>query len=324
MLEAFSWVDFIFFIFLIYFALTSRGFIESIVDIFDFFISLFLAYNFYKDIGALLVTYFSLSSGIANAAGFFIAWSITETILHIPFSYILSLPLFKQLRGHELNRYLGYLSGMAQGVLFFFFFISMIFALPVRGQLKNDILNSQTGPIFVAASQKTEQYIKQVFGGFVSETINFMTIKPQSSERVQLDFKAAETTLVIDSKSEAEMLQLVNKERTERGLSALEADPELQEVARSYAKTMLVHGFFSHVSQVDGSSPAERAEAFGVEYMVLGENLAYAPDVYIAHQGLMNSEGHRKNILSADYGRVGIGVIDAGIYGRMFVQMFRN
>jgi len=87
---------------------------------------------------------------------------------------------------------------------------------------------------------------------------------------------------------------------------------------------MLENGFFSHVSAIDGSDAGERASSAGISYGVLGENLAYAPDVYIAHHGLMNSQGHRKNILSADYNKVGIGVIDAGIYGKMFVQLFSD
>jgi uncharacterized protein YkwD len=52
--------------------------------------------------------------------------------------------------------------------------------------------------------------------------------------------------------------------------------------------------------------------------------LAYAASVDLAHNGLMRSPGHRANILSADFGQVGIGVIDGGIYGKMFTQEFTN
>ena len=120
------------------------------------------------------------------------------------------------------------------------------------------------------------------------------------------------------------MLELVNTERRKRGLPALQIDINLSNVGRDYAREMLINGFFSHTSAVNGTSPAERANQAGIQYLIIGENLAYAPDVYVAHQGLMNSEGHRKNILLEEYGKVGIGVIDAGIYGRMFVQEFTN
>lgn len=52
--------------------------------------------------------------------------------------------------------------------------------------------------------------------------------------------------------------------------------------------------------------------------------MAYAPDTQTAHTGLMDSEGHKRNILEAEFGRVGIGVIDAGVQGMMFVQVFAD
>ena len=62
----------------------------------------------------------------------------------------------------------------------------------------------------------------------------------------------------------------------------------------------------------------------GIHFQAAGENLALAPNINLAHQGLMNSPGHRANILSPDFKKVGIGVIDGGIYGEMFVQEFSN
>ena len=62
----------------------------------------------------------------------------------------------------------------------------------------------------------------------------------------------------------------------------------------------------------------------GVEFFIVGENLAFAPTLEIAHDGLMQSPGHRKNILEEEFERVGIGVIDGGSYGRMFVQVFAD
>jgi uncharacterized protein YkwD len=52
--------------------------------------------------------------------------------------------------------------------------------------------------------------------------------------------------------------------------------------------------------------------------------LALAPTLATAHTGLMNSEGHRANILEPKFKRVGIGVIDNGVYGKMFVQVFTD
>jgi uncharacterized protein YkwD len=55
-----------------------------------------------------------------------------------------------------------------------------------------------------------------------------------------------------------------------------------------------------------------------------GENLALAPTLTIAHEGLMNSPGHRANILQKKFGRVGIGVMEGGFHRLMITQNFRN
>jgi uncharacterized protein YkwD len=61
-----------------------------------------------------------------------------------------------------------------------------------------------------------------------------------------------------------------------------------------------------------------------VRFSAAGENLALAPTIQIAHDGLMNSPGHRANILNARYRRVGLGVADGGMHGKMFVQNFAD
>ncbi len=86
---------------------------------------------------------------------------------------------------------------------------------------------------------------------------------------------------------------------------------------------MFEKGYFSH-ENLEGKSPFDRMEAAGIIFKVAGENLAYAATVDLAHNGLMRSPGHRANILEVDFGTVGIGVIDGGIYGKMFTQNFTN
>ena len=56
----------------------------------------------------------------------------------------------------------------------------------------------------------------------------------------------------------------------------------------------------------------------------LANEQALAPTVVIAHEGLMNSPGHRANILNPRFRRVGIGVADGGMHGKMFTQNFAD
>jgi uncharacterized protein YkwD len=129
--------------------------------------------------------------------------------------------------------------------------------------------------------------------------------------------------LTVDADAEQEMLRLVNAERQRAGLPALRLDPTLTAVARAQSEEMFRLGYFSHVSPVHGD-PSDRLAAAGAKYLVAGENLAYAPNVEIAHHGLMNSPGHRANILRPEFGRVGIGVIRSQAQGSMFSQEFTN
>jgi uncharacterized YkwD family protein len=122
---------------------------------------------------------------------------------------------------------------------------------------------------------------------------------------------------------EQQMLDKVNQERQKAGVPALTADPELTKMARVKAKDMIDNNYFDHNSPKYGS-PFDMMKTFGIEYNTAGENLAGNQSVDAAHTALMNSQGHRENILKADYTKVGIGIVDGGPYGKMFVQEFKG
>lgn len=120
---------------------------------------------------------------------------------------------------------------------------------------------------------------------------------------------------------EKQMLDMVNNERQKRGLAPLKIDMELVELARKKSQDMIDNNYFSHTSPTYGS-PFSMLRNAGVSYTTAGENLAGGRTVSRAHTNLMNSSGHRKNILNSKYTHVGIGIIDGGPYGKMFTQLF--
>ena len=123
------------------------------------------------------------------------------------------------------------------------------------------------------------------------------------------------------TQAEQQMLNLVNQERTGRGLRSLQADLELTRLARLKSQDMINLNYFAHQSPTYGS-PFDMMRAAGVTYRTAGENLAGAASVERAHTALMNSPGHRANILNPNYTHIGIGAITGGRYGMMFTQMF--
>lgn len=120
---------------------------------------------------------------------------------------------------------------------------------------------------------------------------------------------------------EQQMVNLVNQERQKANLQPLSVDLDVARVARIKAKDMVDNNYFSHTSPTYGS-PFDMLKSHGIKYLYAGENLAGNPSVQGAHQALMNSEGHRANILNSNYTHIGIGAQGSNRYGNIIVEMF--
>lgn len=123
------------------------------------------------------------------------------------------------------------------------------------------------------------------------------------------------------SSDEKEVFDLINKQRTNNGLSALKIDTEVQNVARVKAKDMVDNNYFSHNSPTYGS-PFDMLKSFKVSYKTAGENIAGNSSNSAAVTAWMNSSGHKANILNSAFNYTGIGVVKSSKYGKVYVQMF--
>lgn len=131
--------------------------------------------------------------------------------------------------------------------------------------------------------------------------------------------------------------QYTNEQRTRNGLATLANDASLASIARSHSEDMAVNGYMSHVN-LDGKDPSDRAASVGYScykdygtYYTYGvaENIAQnwlytsymTSGIYTSYnwhteeslareivEGWMESPGHRQNILTSTYDRIGIGV----------------
>lgn len=120
---------------------------------------------------------------------------------------------------------------------------------------------------------------------------------------------------------EIKMLELINKERAAAGVAPLKLDNELVRIARLKSQDMIDKNYFDHNSPTYGD-PFTMMKNFGIKFGYAGENLAGNQTVEKAHEALMNSPGHRKNILSPNYTHVGIGIREGSPYGKIFTQLF--
>lgn len=145
-------------------------------------------------------------------------------------------------------------------------------------------------------------------------------IYPQSSG---IDNSGGNTTTTTSNLTadEQEVFDLINKQRTAAGLSALKIDEELQNVARVKVKDMVDNNYFSHNSPTYGT-PFNMIKNFGITYKAAGENIAGNSSNQGAVNAWMNSEGHKANILSNNYNYTGVAVVSSPTYGKIYVQMF--
>ena len=121
---------------------------------------------------------------------------------------------------------------------------------------------------------------------------------------------------------EQEFVDRINGERSQRGLCMLTVDPLLVRTARAHSREMCARDYFDHHSPTPGlSTPMDRylsalknIGADTPDYLLVGENIYYcsvSDDVYnvdYAHRALMNSPGHRANILEPRFVKIGLGI----------------
>jgi uncharacterized protein YkwD len=324
-----NWIDIFVLAILFFYAVEgfALGFLVASIDFVSFALSFLAGITFYGYIASLLVKFLPISHGFANAIGFFVVAVAVEIAANIILKILISnVSLFRFFIPSVgpvkiVSKFLGIVPGLFSGILLASFILSLIIALPFSLFLKQSILNAKIGTVLVANTQGFSKDWNNIFGGAVNDTLSFLTIEPQSNERINLNFKT--NKISIDKNAENLMLQLVNNERISRGLVALSSSDALAIVGTAHCEDMFKNGYFSHYSP-NGLSPFDRMAEGNITFNFAGENLALAPSVDLAMKGLMQSPGHKENILSKDFHKIGISVVDGGIYGEMFCQEFTD
>lgn len=300
-----------------------RGAILIALELLSFTLATAVALFSYQPLGSWLKPAASFTTAMANVAAFMLIWIFSELLAAIVIRYVVlpRLPrdfhftTLSQIGGSALNA-LKTLIIITVGLIFFS-------SLPLSAAAKRPFTDAFIPRGLLASTGQLQGWLTGGLGRDLGESLNFFTVpsEPQDKRRIELGFTT--TKVRVDEAEEAAMLALINRERTQRGLHPLASNPAARAVARNYSRRMLAEGVFSHIDN-DGHTPFDRMKAGGVDYAAAGENLALAPTLQQAHQGLMNSPGHRANILSPIYRTVGIGVIDAGPYGLMITQNFTD
>ena len=298
-----------------------RGFVHGVLDLAGWVLSLVAGLRYYHPLAQWLGPRVDLWSELWDQpiAFIFIAVCAGVAVQIIGYAFLRRLP--KDIHERRVNQMFGVVPGFVNGMIVVAILSALLLAIPLNEGLSERTRDSVLVNRLAVYAERLEGQLRPVFGEAISRTLNLLTIRPDSDERVTLPFKVGNTRPRPDL--EKQMLDLVNRERQAAGLSPLQADPELTEVARKHSADMFARGYFAHDTP-EGLSPFDRMHAANVKFITAGENLALAPAIPLAHTGLMNSPGHRANIMRREFGRVGIGVMDGGMRGLMVSQEFRN
>lgn len=121
----------------------------------------------------------------------------------------------------------------------------------------------------------------------------------------------------------SEILRLVNEKRSAAGIGTVTRNRTLEDQATQYACELIHDDFFAHVDPITGSTLRDRADDFGYDYWIIGENLAAGQRSPVeAITAWINSPCHRENILNPAFTELGVGVRVGGDYGVYWVQEF--
>ncbi len=323
-----NFIDLIILGILVYFIWSGyqSGLVLGILNLVRTLTAFFLSVLYYPTIGNFLVDRFHLAQPVGQILGFVIILLVVEIILGFAINLVhktIFQFLFKFKPLYLADKFLGIIPSLIIGALLITTFTLLPLILPLGARFKEPIEKSWWGrnviPQAIGFEPALESLVKRLP---TRNLIYIVTREPQSEETIPIQIPKY-TALKVSEKDEELMLKLLNQERTSRGLQEVKFDEKLREVARAHSKDMFERGYFSHFNP-DKESPFDRMDKMGVQYLTAGENLAYAPTTEIAHRGLMNSPGHKANILKDSFGKVGIGVIDGGLYGKMFSQEFTD
>lgn len=297
------------------------GFVATLYGLVTWIASLVLGFALLGPIAPLVVGLTGFADPVARAVTFIGLLLAFEAVFSVG-GQVLVWPLVRAVHathaGAVADRVLGVIPAVLRTLVITAIGLAALVLLPIGSDVRAAIDGSRIARALIAEVAAVQPYLGALVGGPEGGALFVTKIDAEGREDLELP---ADLALETDPRAEQQLVDLVNEERVSRGLAPLRIDARLVPVARAHSEEMFRLRYFSHNSPVTGS-PFDRLAAAGITYRRAGENLAYAQSVGVAHRGLMDSPGHRENILRPEFTHIGIGVISAGPYGHMFTQLF--
>lgn len=150
-------------------------------------------------------------------------------------------------------------------------------------------------------------YVTVFYDIHKNHTVTAVHIVSENLEMAKTDFygSASEELQIAFEKTNFEV---TNALRKREGLPIFTWSDKANIAARLHSIDMADKNFFDHYNY-KGQSPFDRMKLQGINYSYAAENIAYGYySAIFAHEGWMNSWGHRQNILNSKLLKLGVGV----------------
>ena len=299
-----------------------RGGLLIGLELICLFLATVVALLTYQLVGSLLGALISPATA-ASSVAFVVVWMIVEVATALAARAYVLPRLSRHSKPSPQSRFAG---GVLNALKYSFYIVVglvTIASLPMSAPNKAAITSPAIPHAILSGAGLEGAWQHSKLGSDVDASLNFYAISadPESTKRIQLGY--TDTHVSVDSPAEAQMLTLLNQARTQHGLRPLVLNAAARDVARAHSQDMFARGYFSHITP-EGETPFDRMRAGGVSFGAAGENLALAPTVQLANQGLLASPPHRANILSTQFRTVGIGIMNGGEYGLMITEDFTD
>lgn len=186
------------------------------------------------------------------------------------------------------------------------------YGAPLKGITKNNTRYTQNytdkyGQETSGTYLIDNQYVTFFYDAHKNYQVRSVTWVSAATEMTKLGFFATQSTQLRDGFEDL-MVELMNQARVAEGLKPLTYTPNHNPVARKHSTSMADNKYFGHMD-INGLRGGDRMKKGGVTYNWWGENLAYGQySAIYAHEALMNSLGHRENILRKEFTHVFVGV----------------
>ncbi len=303
-----------------------RGLVRELVDLAGLVVGLLVAFRLGASIGDDLAAGFGMTpeaAAVTAGLAIFILVGVGAAVLGHYLQRAARLPGLTM-----VNRLLGSALAVVWGGFVLILAVSLVRLVPAAGPLEAAVDDSRIVQLVASPGAGPQRAFHRLSGDRVIEALSNLDelllarrMVVEGAERVELPATAA-SELRRDRQAARQLFDLINRARIEADLDPLAWSPALADIAHAHGREMYRQGYFAHRSPRTGTA-ADRVAAAGLRVRVVGENLALAATARAVHEGLMDSPGHRANILGEQYRRVGVGVVQ-GPLGLMVVELFTS